>query len=212
MVTRRRRPAEAERTIRNGRATQPPRSGAGRGAGRIRRFRERAEAVGAEVVIAAGPTQARGMIAGIIRETGAATVASAGDAKGYLTAALNAGLVRGPKAEDIAAAGAGVVLAHYGIAETGSLVHLDRSDADKNAWTLPPVCLAVLEAKTIAERLEDVLPALRRHLADAGGFGQASIVTGPSRTADVENVLQTGVHGPGRLIIVLIEGKAVRRR
>jgi len=182
--------------------------GAGRGAVRVRRFRERAEAAGAEVRTAGAPAQARKIVAGIIEEAGAATIALAGDAAAFVPARLKARIVRGTRAEDIAAAGAGVVFAHHGIAETGTLVHLDRSDAEKNVWTLPPVCIAVLEAKAIVERLENVLPVLTAHLARPSGFGQASLVTGPSRTADIENVLSTGVHGPGRLVVILIGGKS----
>lgn len=181
-------------------------TGAGRGAGLLRRFRQRAEAVGAEIRTATGTAQARKVIAGIIEELKAAVIAAASDAKAFVPSGVKARIIRGTNAEEIAAAGAAIVFAQHGIAETGSLVHLDRSDAEKNAWTLPPVCIAVLEAGAIAERLEDILSALSGHLARPSGFGQVSLVTGPSRTADIENVLSTGVHGPGRLIIVIVGG------
>lgn len=212
MVTRRRRTARAGRTIRAVRPIPTRCAGARQAAGRARLFRERAEAVGAEVKTAAGPGAARRLIASILNEAGAATVAVAADAKPFLPAPSKLRPVRGNRPRDIAAAGVGIVFAPYGVAETGSLVHFDRSDAEKNVWTLPPVCVAVLEAHKIVDRLEDVLPALARHLSRPSGFGQASLVTGPSRTADVENVLQTGVHGPGRLVIVLLEERKRRSR
>jgi len=177
------------------------------GAELVKLFRERAEAAGAEVLTSATPVSARTAIASILEELGAQTIASAADAKALVPAKFRARLVRGNKAEDSASAEAGLVLAHFGIAETGTLVHLDRSDAEKNVWTLPPVCIAVLEAGAIADRLEDVLPALTKHLARPAAFGQVSLVTGPSRTADIENVLSIGVHGPSRLVIVLVDGK-----
>jgi L-lactate dehydrogenase complex protein LldG len=178
--------------------------GVRRGEDLVRRFRERAEAVGAEVRTAEGPAGARNAVASVVKETGAATVAVAADALAFVPSSLKVRIARGNGAEEIAAAGAGVVRAHHGIAETGALVHLDRSDAEKNVWTLPPVCIALLEAGRIVERLEDVLSVLSRQLADPSGFGQASLVTGPSRTADIENVLSIGVHGPGRLVVVLV--------
>jgi len=183
-------------------------AGARRRTERVRRFKERAEAVGAEVRTSAGPAGARKIVASIIEESGSAAIAVAADAEAYVPPGVKARVARGTKAEAVAAAALGVVFAHHGVAETGSLVHLDRSDAEKNVWTLPPVCVAVLEAGTIVERLEDALPVLTGHLARPAGFGQASLVTGPSRTADIENVLSTGVHGPGRLVVVLVERRA----
>lgn len=174
-------------------------------------FRERAEAAGAEVRTSATPAAARTAIASILEELGAQTIAAAADAKAFVPAKFRARLVRGNRAEDSASAEAGLVLAHFGIAETGTLVHLDRSDAEKSVWTLPPVCVAVLEASTIVGRLEAVLPAITKHLASPSGFGQVSLVTGPSRTADIENVLSIGVHGPCRLVIVLVDGKSGKK-
>jgi len=181
------------------------------GSGLVKLFRERAEAAGAEVRTSATPAAARTAIASILEELGAQTIASAADAKAFVPAKFRARLVRSDKAEDSASAEAGLVLAHFGIAETGTLVHLDRSDAEKNVWTLPPVCVAVLEACAIVGRLEDVLPAITKHLSSPSGFGQVSLVTGPSRTADIENVLSIGVHGPGRLVIVLVDGKSGKK-
>ena len=100
--------------------------------------------------------------------------------------------------------GAGIVAADYGIAETGTLVHFDRSDEEKNAWTLPDVCLCVLDAAKIVPALEAIAPEISAHLGRTDiASPQVSLVTGPSRTADVENQLTIGVHGPGRLVIVL---------
>jgi len=33
-----------------------------------------------------------------------------------------------------------------------------------------------------------------------------ALITGPSRTADIERVLTIGVHGPGRLVVLLVDG------
>jgi L-lactate dehydrogenase complex protein LldG len=100
---------------------------------------------------------------------------------------------------------AGIVAADHGVAETGTLVHLDRSDAEKNVWTLPEVCFCLLEARAVTASLDDLVSVLEAHLARTDiPSPQVSLVTGPSRTADIECQLTIGVHGPSRLIILLI--------
>jgi L-lactate dehydrogenase complex protein LldG len=100
---------------------------------------------------------------------------------------------------------AGIVAADHGVAETGTLVHFDRSDAEKNAWTLPEVCFCLLEARAVRASLDDLAPAFAAHLGRTDiPSPQVSLVTGPSRTADIEGQLTIGVHGPSRLVILLI--------
>lgn len=99
---------------------------------------------------------------------------------------------------------AGIVAADRGVAETGTLVHFDRSDEEKNVWTLPEVCLCLLEARNIVGGLDDLASEIAAHLGRTDiPSPQVSMVTGPSRTADIECQLTIGVHGPSRLIILL---------
>ena len=99
---------------------------------------------------------------------------------------------------------AGLVAADHGVAETGTLVHFDLGDDEKNVWTLPAICLCLLEKAKIVPDLEAIAPRIAGHLAKTGSPSpQVSLVTGPSRTADIENQLTIGVHGPSRLIILL---------
>jgi L-lactate dehydrogenase complex protein LldG len=100
---------------------------------------------------------------------------------------------------------AGLVAANHGVAETGTLVHFDLGDDEKNVWTLPETCLCLLEKSAIAPNLEAIAPRIAAHLAKCvSPAPQVSLVSGPSRTADIENKLTIGVHGPSRLIILLI--------
>lgn len=100
---------------------------------------------------------------------------------------------------------AGLVAADYGVAETGTLVHFDLGDDEKNVWTLPETCLCLLEKRKIVPDLEAIAPRIADHLSKCGlPSPQVSLVTGPSRTADIECQLAIGVHGPSRLIILLI--------
>lgn len=103
---------------------------------------------------------------------------------------------------------AGLVLAQFGIAETGSLVHLGKRDEEKLAWMLPPLCLCLLEAEKIMPDWDSLIFHISNHLSSKEfPSPQVSLVTGPSRTADIECELTLGVHGPSRLIILLVEGK-----
>jgi L-lactate dehydrogenase complex protein LldG len=100
---------------------------------------------------------------------------------------------------------AGIVAADFGVAETGTLVHFDRGDEEKNVWTLPEICFCLLENGKIVQNLEAIALELSKHLARTDlPSPQVSLVTGPSRTADIENELTIGVHGPARLIILII--------
>ena len=109
---------------------------------------------------------------------------------------------------DFGQAQAGIVQADFGVSETGTLVHLDSTDEEKMTWTLPPLCVCLVEREKIVACLEDLSPVFNHHLSQATIPGpQVSLVTGPSRTADIECQTTIGVHGPSRLVIFIIDEK-----
>lgn len=168
------------------------------------RFIAKAKLAGAEIAPVSGPEAAAAFIADFLKKNGLKTAIISPDLKARppfdaAFAAFGAALPAGALWVD-----AGIVAADYGVAETGTLVHLDRNDDEKHAWTLPGVCLCVLDAAKIVPALEAIAPEISAHLARTDvASPQVSLVTGPSRTADVENQLTIGVHGPARLVIVL---------
>ncbi|NKC15673.1 MAG: lactate utilization protein C [Gammaproteobacteria bacterium] len=96
-----------------------------------------------------------------------------------------------------------VTAAFAGIAETGTVVMLSSPDSPTTLNFLPQIHIAVLRRSRIMRYTEDVWRALRaerRTLPRAVNF-----ITGPSRTGDVEQVLQLGAHGPRRLHVILLE-------
>jgi L-lactate utilization protein LutC len=103
-----------------------------------------------------------------------------------------------------ARAGAGVTTANWAVAETGTLVLLSGAGRPRLVGVLPPLHVAVVPV----ERLRPDMAALFRELsALAGGQGMPSglqMVTGPSRSADIEDVLVRKVHGPGEVIVILV--------
>jgi L-lactate utilization protein LutC len=94
----------------------------------------------------------------------------------------------------------GLTGALAGVAETGSLLLPAGPGRPPTASLLPEIHLAVLRSKDIYERLVHAfsLPEVRQ-------ASSLAIVTGPSRTADIEMTLTIGVHGPKTLIVFLTE-------
>lgn len=96
---------------------------------------------------------------------------------------------------------AGVTRAAAGIAETGSVVLLSDPETPTSLNFLPPVHIVTLSAAAIHAGLDDALAALR----DLNRRPRTvNLITGPSRTGDIELTLQVGVHGP-RAIFILVE-------
>jgi len=105
---------------------------------------------------------------------------------------------RNATAED----GIALTAAYAGIAETGSLVMLSGETSPALLSFLPDHCFCLLERSRILFHPEVLWSRLR---ADKTAMPRAlTMVTGPSRTADVEQTLQLGAHGPRRLTILLI--------
>ena len=85
------------------------------------------------------------------------------------------------------------------IAESGSLV-VSTNGRIRNAWITPPIHIAIVRAGEILPDLVDLFESR----PDALDAASTTIITGPSKTADIEGVLVTGVHGPAAVEIVLV--------
>lgn len=88
-----------------------------------------------------------------------------------------------------------------GVAETGGLLLMPGPEEPRLLSLVPPVHLALLRASTIQDSFWSAVKAL--------GWGRslppnALMISGPSKTADIEQTLAYGVHGPKRLIVVLV--------
>ena len=100
----------------------------------------------------------------------------------------------------------GLAVAFCAIAETGSLMLLAGPDSPTSLNFLPDDFLCVLPESRIVPRMEDAWALLR---VERGAMPRAvNIVTGPSRTADVEQTIQLGAHGPRRLHVLLLRDTA----
>ena len=106
--------------------------------------------------------------------------------------------------ERAAAADIGVTGVDYAIAETGTCVLLARKGVSRLVSLLPPVHVAVVQRTDILPSLDELF-TLRRDDFLHGELGSyMTLISGPSRTADIEYTLVTGVHGPGEVHMVMI--------
>ena len=99
-------------------------------------------------------------------------------------------------------ADAAVSVAAAGVAETGSLVLASGPQSPTSLNFLPDIHLVVLRREDLVDYLEEAWTRL------LSGGGQpprgVNVITGPSRTADVEQTIQLGAHGPRRLHVLLL--------
>src|SRR2546423_2287800 len=166
----------------------------------VARFRARAEATQCtteEVMRAADVPQA------VARYLSAAKLPAAGCVWPQLAdlAWKGAGLALEPR-EANASDAVGVTGAFAAIAETGTLVLASGPDTPASVSLLPETHIAVLEARRIVPYMEDAWALAR---AEFGQLPRAiSFVSGPSRTADIDQTIVLGAHGPYRVHIVLV--------
>ena len=98
----------------------------------------------------------------------------------------------------------GITGVDYAIAETGSCVLLPRKGVSRVISLLPPVHIAVVESGQILPSLDELF-TLRRQDFLSGDIGSyLNLISGPSRSADIEYQLVTGVHGPGEVHMILL--------
>lgn len=90
-----------------------------------------------------------------------------------------------------------------GIAETGTLMLASGPEHPTTLNLLPDTHIVVLRTDRIVGSYEDAWDVLR----ERGPLPRTvNFITGPSRTADIEQTIQLGAHGPRRLHIVLVDG------
>lgn len=98
----------------------------------------------------------------------------------------------------------GVSFGHLSIVETGSILLAETSLADRAIGMLAVVQVIVCRTDSLVPSLDDASREMRE-LALRPGGAYTTLVTGPSRTADIERVLTVGVQGPARVIVLLVD-------
>jgi L-lactate dehydrogenase complex protein LldG len=93
----------------------------------------------------------------------------------------------------------------YAIAETGTLVMASARTDPCSLSLLPPVHIAIVGQSQLLADLFDLFAVLEPDKAQLPSC--LSLITGPSKTGDIELKLVTGVHGPGELHVVVVRGR-----
>ncbi len=94
--------------------------------------------------------------------------------------------------------------AFAGVAETGTLMLPSGPTRPTSNNLLPDSAIVVLQASRIVACYEDAFDLLR---AEQEMPRNVMLVTGPSRSADIEQTLELGAHGPRRLHVLIIDGE-----
>jgi len=102
--------------------------------------------------------------------------------------------------EDLFQIDAGITSVRAGVAETGAVVLWPTPNEPRLMSLVPPVHVAVLDADTIYNSLAEMMAVER--WAD-GMPTNALLISGPSKTADIEFTLVFGVHGPKELVLLI---------
>ncbi len=98
-------------------------------------------------------------------------------------------------------ADAGITSAFGIAAETGSALLLSGSPDRRMVSLLPPLHCIIVEESSVTNTIDEMF---QRWLKSGLTEGNAVVVSGPSRTADIEKELVLGVHGPVRVIMFVI--------
>jgi L-lactate dehydrogenase complex protein LldG len=173
-------------------------------------FKAKAEAVGSEVYRFPGKNEALSFIIDFLKKEHIAEVNGATAVwadcpflkmieKDQLSEKIQ-GLKFDVTRETAAAAKIGISQMDWAISDTGTLVQNATAVEQRLVSTLPEIHIALIASPKI---LPDLATALSRISPQDAAY--LTFITGPSRTADIERVLTIGVHGPERLLIVLVD-------
>ena len=171
---------------------------------RVRRFCASLEALAGTAYVASSPEDARAHVAARIGRESA--VASNADFLRECGIDGLAGVRTGITDRDelraiCASAPIGITSADYALADTGSLVMLSSPQEARLISLLPPVHIAVVPRERLLTGLDELLTVVPR---PAEVTSSMVLITGPSRTGDIELTLVRGVHGPGTIHVVIV--------
>ncbi len=106
-----------------------------------------------------------------------------------------------------AMAGVGITGVDYAVAETGSVVLVPRAGVARLVSLAPPTHIAIVRPHEVVATLDDLflLRRLAYYEGDRNMGSYLNFITGPSRTADIEQQIVIGVHGPKEVHLVMLD-------
>lgn len=91
---------------------------------------------------------------------------------------------------------------HGGIAETGTLIVMPSVDEPRLMSLVPPVHIALLDSRQLYTTFAEAMHA--QAWVQNGMPTNALLISGPSKSADIEQTLAYGVHGPKELVVIIV--------
>jgi L-lactate dehydrogenase complex protein LldG len=101
---------------------------------------------------------------------------------------------------------AGITRCEYLIARTGSVMVSSAHLSGRQMNVFPPIHIVLAKESQLVPYLEDAYIAMQAKY-DTRLPSMISLITGPSRTADIEKTLVLGAHGPKKLWVILVKDK-----
>ncbi len=108
---------------------------------------------------------------------------------------------------DFAGFAVGLTSADFLVARTGSVLLRSLAAGGRRLSVLPPMHIVIATTAQLLPSLDEALHSVQFQNAD---WRYATIITGPSRTSDIEKILVLGAHGPKRLAVILVEGETIK--
>ncbi|MBW6478453.1 MAG: lactate utilization protein [Bacteroidales bacterium] len=107
--------------------------------------------------------------------------------------------------EDFKECEAGITTCEFLIARLGSIMVSSMQPCGRKGFIFPSVHIVVAWRNQLVFDLKDAFSAMKRKYAEKSMPSMVSVVTGPSRTADIEKTLVMGAHGPEELLVFFID-------
>ncbi len=102
----------------------------------------------------------------------------------------------------------GITLADYAISESGTIVLYNNKIQNRNSSLIVPIHIAILKKENILKSIFDLVSRISHDYRGLENIRELSncitLITGPSRTADIELNLTLGVHGPKELYVIVM--------
>ncbi|WP_144932979.1 LUD domain-containing protein [Paenibacillus sp. 32O-W] len=100
----------------------------------------------------------------------------------------------------------GLVWPEYAVANSGTLVLLSHGGSGRSVSLLTGILFAIFHADQLVSRMGEAFAGIKeKHPGMQGLPSSINLITGPSRSADIENDLTIGIHGPGKVCAVILK-------
>ncbi|WP_430814176.1 LutC/YkgG family protein [Carboxylicivirga sp. RSCT41] len=161
-------------------------------------FTDEFNKVSGQLIVCESKTEIRQHLEGLIVKKGCQKIFCIDDELRSIVP-LNASLISQSEFADVEAS---ITRCEFLIARSGSIMVSSAQQSGRLVNVFPPVHIVVASQKQLVLFLEDAVRELKNKYGE-NLPSQATVITGPSRTADIEKTLVMGAHGPKELILFI---------